>query len=350
MRVNVYEEAGFNGSTMSEYDVSGELFIPTRYVDDYVLTSIINYDLASKYLLREWKIVLKNSTGKYSFEFGNKFKMTFSGTKYVGIQQDSMKITISNVNLLDFANAINNGCIYLDVIYNGIIMFTGMIKAINNKKSNVVERTIEITALVKTIEMLNSLVSPISLNSTMNYYDIINRLTSGRIATDLTTKVLLERQYSGNEFLIEGSRSDAINEIMKILNDAYQKNNPGTYVAYSYDETGLLNIFSNESSSKLPYLYIKPETGMIDFPSITTDGVEFTHVFNTQYIVPGRRIKLDNNLFSVEGSGDTAFLWTFDPNGFYIITKVTYNFSTLPNNYTCNVSCFPESKYRDYIA
>jgi len=300
-------------------------------------------DIKSNYLKREVKIVLYNPNNQKSYTFvGN--KMSISGSKYIGIQQDEFKITFQNISFYDFGRIVNSGFKVIEVILNDFKVFSGMIKTINTGRDSIVERTIEINCLRKVTDLLSDMVSPITVDSSMNVWAIME--DSLNLSFE-RPRVFADLKFDNN-YTFSGYKKTVIDDIIKVVNDQLNRttNNNLNWLEYNYEQSGTLNLFTPYVIDEV--LNMQPYTGLIDTPTVSEDSISFSSVFKEK-LVPGRVVYMDNALFKTLGN-TSAFIYAWDPNGRYVITEVRYTLSNYPNSYIVSCKARPLSKYNNFTA
>ena len=315
---------------------------------------------SSESLKRLLKIELSNQNGKtYPFS-GN--KMSISGSKYIGIQQDQFTITMQNISFPLFAKAINNGYLFVKVYVEEDLVFFGKIKALNTARESVVEKTIEMVCLTRVTDLLSDMVSPITVNSGANIWSILSETlgvkqeelaNSNQTIGDLDyflSKVPDEfkdlKFEEGRTF--SGYKKTVIDDIIKVANDQISRTSNVNlpWIDYTYDQKGIISLFT--PYAPLEILNLTPSRGLLDTPVVNEDSVSFNAIFREK-IVPGRVVKLNNALFKTLGN-ETAFIFGFDPHGEYVITEARYSFRNFANEYTVSCKARPLSKYNNFTA
>lgn len=316
------------------------------------------YANKSEYLRRPLKVELSNDRGNTYTFLGN--KMSINGSKYIGIQQDQFTITLQNISFSRFAKAINNGYLFVRVYVGQDMVFFGKIKALNTARETVVEKTIELNCLTYVTDLLSDLVSPITVNSGANIWAILQEVAgidqsnigdTGTVRSNISTGGL-PKEFENITFeedrTFSGYKKTVIDDIIKVANDQLSRttNTNLPWIDYTYDQNGIINLFS--PYKPLAVLEMKPSNGLLDTPTVSEDSVSFNAIFKDK-IVPGRVVKLNNALFRTLGN-ETAFIFGFDPQGFYVITEVRYSFRNFANEYTVSCKARPLSKYNNFTA
>lgn len=300
-------------------------------------------DTKSAYLTRGLSVVLYNPVTRNSYTFeGN--KMSISGSKFIGIQQDEFKITFQNISFYDFGRIVNSGYKAIEVVLNGFKVFSGMIKTINTGRDSIVERTIEVSCLRKVTDLLSDMVSPITVNSSMNVWATLEDGANLTFERPLAFKDL---QFD-NTYTFSGYKKTVIDDIIKVVNDQLNRtsNSNLNWLEYTYEQDGTVNLFSPYTIDEI--LNMQPYTGLIDTPTVSEDSISFSSIFKEK-LVPGRVVYLDNSLFKTLGN-TSAFIYAWDPDGRYVITEVRYSLSNYPNSYTVSCKARPLSKYNNFTA
>lgn len=307
---------------------------PTIFTDN-------SYANKSRYLKRNIRLVVSNVVGD-SFVLEN-CKIEFSGQKYIGIQQDMFSITLKNINLQAFASAVNNGYIYVRFIVDDHTVFAGSIKSIPTSRENIVERSMTLNCLMKVTDLLSDMVSPITVNSSMNVWHILNLIDNELIVEvpEEIKNIKFDKNYS-----FTGTKKTVVDDIIKILNNQLNRINMKDlpWLDYELRQDGVISLFS--PTSHLEILNIQPHTGLTDTPQVADTEVTFNSVYK-QKLTPGRVVKLNNAFFSTQGT-DSAFVYAFDEQGLYVVTEVAYTFSNYPWAYKVSCKATPLSKYQNF--
>lgn len=304
------------------------------------------YSFQSEQLKEELTVVLFNTEGnKILFD---RMKLTITGSKYIGIQQDQYKIVMQNVPFYDISVIINSGFTRVGIFVGDFPVFDGNIKTINTGIDSVVERTIEINCLRRVTDLLSDLVSPITVNSSINVWAALQDAFDGRLAPNSEIQSLLENIVFEDTYTFRGTRKTVIDDIIKITNDILNRttNDQLPWVDYNYDQESTINLFGPYQIKEV--LNMAPETGLIDAPQVSEDSITFSSIYKDK-LVPGRVVLMNNALFRTIGS-ETAFIYAWDPNGLYVITEIRHSFNTYPNKYTVSCKARPLSKYNNFTA
>lgn len=315
----------------SNFNVVSNVIIPNEIYTD-----------KSKKLLRNLYIVISNVDGD-SFTFKN-CKIDVSGQKYIGIQQDMFTITLKNINLQAFAAAVNNGYIYVRVVVDERVVFAGSIKNINTARENVIERTMTLNCLMKVTDLLSDMVSPITVNSSMNIWHVLNQ-----IDPFLTVEIpdIIKDFKFDDYYTFSGQKKTVIDDIIKVLNNQLNRMNMKDlpWLEYELQQDGTLSLFG--PTDYVEVLNVEPYTGLTDAPTVQDIEVSFNSVYKYK-LTPGRVVKLNNALFATTGT-DSAFIYAFDENGLYVITEVAYSFSNYPWAFKVSCKARPLSKYQNFV-
>lgn len=277
-------------------------------------------------------------------------KVSVTGDKYIGIQQDKYEIVVENLPASLIAKLVSlkkyNMVVMVDDIYDTtdtlVPVFSGQIINIVGGWKDFKTYETKFTCLRKASIFLNSLVNPYSPNTSMNYYQILSQLLPIESQQNIPIE-LQEIPFDKNDFYINGDRKTVLNDIIDMLNERVKD-----YAWYdiTYKPDGTIDLF-NSKSSNIKVYKSTGETGMIGVPQISDNGVTFEHVYQ-KWIAPGMVVKIDNKYLDTT-SVTTAYLYTIDPNEEYVITHVTYNFSTLSGQtFKCTCEAFPKSKYNSW--
>lgn len=301
-----------------------------------------SYENKSHYLNRNLNILVSNVDGD-SFTLED-CKIEVSGQKYIGIQQDMFTITLKNINLQAFAEAINNGYIYVRVVVANNVIFAGSIKSITTARENVVERTITLNCLMKVTDLLSDIVSPITVSSSMNVWHILNLIDNEMVieVPDEIRDIKFDKNYS-----FTGTKKTVIEDIIKVLNNQLNRMNMKDlpWLEYELRQDGTLSLFG--PTDHIEILNIQPHTGLTDTPTVNDVGISFNSIYKKK-LAPGRVVKLDNAYFSTSGS-DSAFVYAFDEQGLYVVTEVAYSFSNYPWAFKVSCKAAPLSKYQNFV-
>jgi len=300
------------------------------------------YTNRSQHLLRNIYVLISNEKGD-TFTLKD-CKIEMSGRKYIGIQQDMFSITVKNINLQSFAAAVNNGYIYVRFVVDERIVFAGSIKNITTARENIVERTMTLNCLMKVTELLSDIVSPVTVNSSMNVWHALSLIDP---YLNITAPDILKDIKFDNLYTFSGSKKTVIDDIIKTLNNQLNRmdmrNLP--WLEYEFQQDGTLSLFG--PTDHIEVLNIQPYTGLTDAPQVADLEVTFNSIYKTK-LVPGRVVKLNNALFATTGS-NSAFIYAFDEQGLYVITEVAYSFSNYPWAFKCSCKARPLSKYQNFV-
>jgi len=308
-----------------------------------------SYSGMSEYLNREASVEISNLALESYILY--KSKMSITGAKYIGIQQDLFTIKLNNINFAAFGIAVNNGYKYITVRLEDKIVFRGTIKSINTGRESIVEKSLELKCLMKVTELLSDMVDPITVNSSANIWALLNDVTNIGEGDQLVIGDLPEELKDltfDQDYTFTGYKKTVIDDIISIANDQLSRANNSflPWIDYHYDQEGIVNLFGPYTIKEV--LNMQPFTGLIDTPQISEDSVSFNSIYKYK-LVPGRVVFLDNALFKTLG-GDSAFVYGWDPNGLYVITEVRYSLSNYPNVYKCSVKARPLSKYNNFVS
>lgn len=296
----------------------------------------------SQYLLRSIKVIISNPIGD-SFIL-NRCKITVTGSKYIGVQQDTFNIKMYNLDLGALATSINNGYILVRVVIGNEVVFAGTIKNVNTGIEGIVNNGIELICLSKVTDLISDMVSPITVNSSMNIWSVLASMN-----INVNYPLELKDMKFDKEYTFSGATKHTIEDIMKIINKQINRTNIKDlkWMDYTLEQEGIINIFSNNTGKK-EVLRVAPHTGMLDAPIAKGDQINVNSVYRHK-IVPGRILFIENKYFSTLGN-DSAFVWAWDRNGLYVTTEVRYNFSNYPNTFRCSIVARPLEKYGSYVA
>lgn len=323
--------------------MSGNKTISTKLMTTTpIILSDNTYTKHSAHLLRNISVVVSNQAGD-SFTLKN-CKIEMTGQKYIGIQQDIFSITVKNINLQAFAAAINEGYIYIRFVVDYRVVFAGSIKNINTARENVVERTMTLNCLMKVTELLSDMVSPITVNSSINVWHALNLVDPYLTvsAPDSLKDLRFDQPYT-----FTGQKKTVIDDMIKALNNQLNRINMKDlpWLEYEFNQDGTLSLFG--PTDHIEVLNVQPYTGLTDAPSVQDIEVTFNSIYKHK-LTPGRVVKLNNALFATTGT-DSAFIYAFDENGLYVITEVAYSFSNYPWAFKCSCKARPLSKYQNFV-
>lgn len=301
-----------------------------------------SYTARSNKLLRNLYIVISNEAGD-SFTFKN-CKIEVRGQKYIGIQQDMFSITLKNINLQAFASAINRGYIFIRVVVDERVVFAGSIKNINTARENVVERTMTLNCLLRVTDLLSDIVSPITVNSSMNVWHVLNIIDP--FLTVEIPEAIRDLKFD-DDYTFTGQKKTVIDDIIKILNNQLNRTNIKDlpWLDYELRQDGTLSLFG--PTDHVEILNVQPYTGLTDAPQVGDLEITFNSIYKYKF-TPGRIVKLNNALFATSGT-DSAFIYAFDENGLYVITDVSYSFSNYPWKFNVSCKARPLSKYQNFV-
>jgi len=307
--------------------------------------AVNSYPEMSTYLNRKVSVTISNLAGESYILKQN--KMSITGAKYIGIQQDLFTIKLNNINFAAFAITVNRGYKYITVHLEDKIVFRGTIKAINTGRESIVEKSLELKCLMKVTDLLSDMVDPITVNSSANIWAILAEASGQELLISEMPDDLKNLTFE-DDYTFTGYKKDVVDDIIAIANNQLNRANNShlPWVDYTYDQVGIVNLFGPYTIKEV--LNMQPFTGLIDTPQISEDSISFNSIYKYK-LVPGRVVFLDNALFKTLGN-DSAFVYGWDPNGFYVITEVRYSLSNYPNVYTCSVKGRPLSKYNNFVS
>lgn len=330
-----------------------------KYVQMQPIYTEDTYNSKSTYLKRELEIKFTNPSTRRSYSLKNA-KMSISGAKYIGIQQDEFKITLQNINFHDFGRIVNSGFKEVTVTLDDVIVFNGMLKTINTGRDSIVEKTIELNCLRKVTDLLSDMVSPITVDSSTNIWSIMEDVLWNENLPAENKQIIEKKDVIANKpklfdtltfgqaYTFSGYKKTVIDDIIKITNDRLNRltNSNLNWLDYTYRQDGVLDLFSPYVITEI--LNIQPFTGLIDTPTVSEDSVSFNAIYKNK-LIPGRVVHMDNALFKTLGN-NSAFIYAWDPEGKYVITEVRYSLSNYPNSYTCSCKARSLSKYNNFTA
>lgn len=328
-------------------------------------TEVISDATAASYFLAR-TVYFTLSNGKKVITFGGigkrQMKLTFSGNKYIGIQQDTFTLSIHNLALRSQLYAlISNHYIYIKFYCEpySFAIFSGEIRVVNTGMDSAIDRTIELICLQKASDFLANMLVPVTWSSSMNLWAVLEDLSSKRntethetvgsyLSLQCTPKVKASLQSTalGKDYATTKATLSIIEDIVTIFNEKQTASNKLEFGLVASNNSSFVKLF-NVGSESICYL-VSPKSGLLDSPSVQDTGIQFNHVFR-QELVPGNIVKIDNKYIGTVG-GSTAFIYAYDQNGEYVITEVAYQFATYPNKYTCTVKARPRSKYQNFAA
>lgn len=340
--------------TVGQKPIEGEANLKDPVVNPKFLSDEnVSFSERSAYLHRQLRMIIRNPNTKREYEFKNN-KMSISGAKYIGIQQDEFRITLQNISFSAFGRLINSGFKEIEVFIDEDRVFIGMIKTVNTGRDSIVEKTIEINCLRKVTDLLSDMVSPITVNSSTNIYATLDELfwkkdADGKIIQNVITFPEAFRTLEfDSTYTFAGTKKTVVDDIIKITNNQLNRatNSKLNWIEYEYNEENVLKIFSPYKIDEI--LNMQPYTGLIDTPTVSEDSISFSSIYKKK-LVPGKIVYMNNALFKTIGN-QSAFVYAWDPNGQYVITEVRYDLSNYPNVYRCSCKARPFSKYNNYTA
>lgn len=320
----------------------------------------MTYDEQSRYLRRKVVVMLSNKrTETVAFE---DVKVSISGSKYIGIQQDNFTVKLNNIDYAYMADLLTKGYLNIAVVIreegkHDTLAFRGEIRMVNVGKPSAIEREMEFVCLTRASDLLANMVVPLTMYSSFNGWTIKEALSNLQKSIELNygetvnlvskldpeiSKMRISEDYASRKSPVEiiedlvsiANRNTSIDPKsanwfdFKIEDD---QNGPG----------GLFSIFSDKNTPQV--LHISPETGMLDAPSISDLEISFSHVYHPD-LVPGRVVRLDNKWVSTMGAS-SAFVWAWDPEHLYLITEARYSFDTYPSKFTVSCKARSYTKY-----
>lgn len=307
------------------------------------------YSARSSYLKRTIRTVLYNRAGDSKTFINN--KMSISGNKYIGIQQDMFVIHLYNINLVDLAKAISDGYIIVQFFLENDVIFAGTIKNVNIGRENIIEEHIEIYCLTKVTDLLADMVRPITINSSMNYAAILRQIERDS-GLNFNIPPQLNNLYPDetDDIILQGTYKNMIEDIIQMINEKLSRIDIRDlpWIEYDFEPSGVVNLFSSYSIGNSDIVILDPATGLLDAPVIEDMGITFNSIFRRE-LIPGRVVQIRNEYISTIGV-DTAFIYAFDPEGKYVITEVAISLANYPNKYTISAKARPLSKYNNFTA
>lgn len=335
------------GSTLSNGTLKSPAVISEKNVArTNTFVPIVNeYATNAKYVLRALSINIANINND-SYELKN-CKMQVSGSKFIGIQQDEFVIKLYNINFAAFAKSVNAGYKYITVKLSDDVVFRGTIKTANTGRENIVERALELKCLMKVTDLLSDMVNPITVNSSMNIWAVLSQV-SGQGVTKGNVPDEIKSMKFDEEKTFTGYRKTVIDEMVSMINLKLNRANNKylPWVDYTLEQDGIINLFGPSTITEI--LNMQPHTGLTDTPSISEDSVQFNAIYKKK-LVPGRVVYIKNEYFTTLG-GETAFVYAWDPNGFYVITEIRFDLSNYPHKFVLSCKARPLSKYNNFTA
>lgn len=327
---------------------------------------ISDYDRVSNYLLRELNVTLYNANKESIVLKGA--KITVSGSKFIGIQQDNFTVQLNNINYALLANALTKGYRYINISIeqkgeSPTRVFTGEIRLVNVGKSSAIEREVEFVCLTRVSDMLANLVVPITMASSINGWSVweaLEQLDSSvgyaygsgvsfdpSLRETLDSIIIYDQAYSAQK-----SPVGIVEDLISLANEHRLPGGKSAWFDYKLSGTdefggGVISIF-DQTTGLQGALEIGPETGLLDAPTISDLEISFNHIY-VESLVPGRVVKLNNAWISTMGN-DSAFVWAWDPNHLYVITEARYSLSNYPSRFTVSVRARSYSKYRNFTS
>lgn len=303
------------------------------------------YAEKSSYVKRQVSLIFSNIKNEHYVV--ENAKMQITGSKWIGIQQDEFVIRLYNINFAAFAKSINQGYKFITVKLGNDIVFRGTIKTINTGRENIIERALELKCLMKVTDLLSDMVSPITVNSSMNIWAVLTQVTGQGMTQGTVPDVVRSIRFPESK-TFTGYRKTVIDDMIAMINNELNRTNNKTlpWVDYTMTQDGVINLFGASTITEI--LNMQPYTGLTDTPSISEDSVTFNSIYKTK-LIPGRVVYIKNEYFTTIG-GETAFVYGWDPNGFYVVTEVRYDLSNYPNKFVASCKARPLSKYNNFTA
>ena len=310
---------------------------PANTIPNYQLPETSPLNISDLRLLqRELDVVLTDLQGNgISLKSA---KLVVEGNKYIGVQQDTFSIVTYNVKNYMIARWVEEGKSNVLIRIDGKPVFAGVITNITTGAPDIVSQEIVITCLSRTTVFLTNLVKPFSLPSSMNAYNIMKVMLGDGVEIPPELKDV----YVDSDVHTEGNFRNDLDSIVRAVN-AKVGENQWFEIKYDHDRIDLLS-----SSRQLTYAYlIDGKSGLVEVPKISESGLSFKHAYRTE-LTPGVAIHIDNALLSTLGA-NSAFLFTMDPNGTYMVTHVKYKFQNYDGaSLVCEVECYPYSKFKNW--
>lgn len=264
-------------------------------------------------------------------------KFAIDGDKWIGLQQDSFTITLYNLSYR-IAKWIAEGRNQIMVAVNQVPVFAGVVVNVVTGAPNVIDHEAVLTCLTRTTLFYANLVAPYSIPSSVNAFNVLKLMLGDGVEIPEELKEI----HLESDLYIEGDVKSEVDSVLRAVN-AKLRENDWVEIKYEHDRIDLLS-----SKKKLNSAYIiDGHGGLIGVPSLSESGLTFDHIYRRE-LTPGVVIKIDNAILSTLGV-NTAWLFTMDPNGLYVITHVKYKFQNYDGvNLSCSIECYPYSKFNNW--
>jgi len=311
--------------------------VSTNTIPGYQLPESSPINASSARLLqRELDVMLTDLLGNAVSLKGA--KLVIEGDKYIGVQQDTFSIVTYNIKNYKIATWISEGKTSVIINIDGKPVFTGVIINVTTGAPDIVNQEIVITCLSKTTVFLTNLVQPFAIPSSMNAFNILKVMLGDGVEIPPELKDI----YIDSDVYVEGNFRNDLDSIIKAINAKVDERG-WIEIKYDHERVELLSGKKNLSHAYL----IDGESGLVEVPKLSESGLSFKHAYRSE-LTPGVAIHIDNALLSTLGV-NTAFLFTMDPNGTYMITHVKYKFQNYDGaSLVCDVECYPYSKFNNW--
>lgn len=184
----------------------------------------------------------------------------------------------------------------------------------------------------------------------VNYYQIAQEiLTKSNYSADSIqlSEKLKEIAVIGNKSFY-GSSNSAMASIAKETGMVYKS---------SYQQSILLlpsEIVSQDTAIQFSYYdpntqRVESKSGLVGIPSLSNDGLYLECLVNPKLTV-NKLIQIDNSVISVEQEGavpQTEYGASLDPDGVYVIVKISCNFNNGGDSNTMQIKAYSRSVYLD---
>lgn len=305
---------------------------------------------------------IDTETNAYVFEsdvFGGERGLKISGTinKYFALQPADATIDIYNLNPIEMANIlalrvkkVDNKIVerplrikveagYINslfgVIFDGEILKPNMVRPDPN---NTILRLTCLNAIgfISAGSLLTQ-----TFNEGINYYEVAKQVAKNNgIGLNVYVSEELKKYKVDGSFVTK----DTIDETYKsIVNDV------GENFFVNYDNDNItIKTWDDVLHNKSEAIVLNSQTGLIGFPSLTTDGVTVQSILNPNLDIL-KLIKLDNSTISINQPNYLAErelgAW-LSSDGLYGVVKISHQFDTTTGVFSSTCVCLARDYYK----
>lgn len=180
-----------------------------------------------------------------------------------------------------------------------------------------------------------------TFNEGINYYQIAEDLLKQGLGENTDISYVISSELKN--YTVDGS-FQAGNSLYKVLNGIKQ----ATGFEYSISGNNIrIDTLTNLFSGNQTVYVLNSGTGMINIPSLGTDGVSATSLLNHKLDILGL-VKLNNGDISLQQKDylpNREYGAWLDEDGIYVINYLTHNFDSTTGAFQTNIRCLS----KDYL-